>query len=100
MPIQTLDASMLENDIVPIASVATMNLLDDTWHHGIDITIVAFQVYAVMETLTSIDRILSVAVSGVDSHVIQGEADRHPLFEKLQKGVVSHVSKYRHSLFY
>lgn len=87
MPIQTLDASMLENDIVPIASGATMNLLDDTWHHGIDIAIVAFQVYTVMETLTSIYRILSVAVSGVDGHVIQGEADRHPLFEKLQKGL-------------
>lgn len=30
MSIQALDTSMLENDIVPVASIATMNLLDDT----------------------------------------------------------------------
>ena len=99
MAIETFNTSMLQDDIVSIAFVSVMYFLDDSRHHGIDIPIVTFQVYPVMEPLTPIYRIFAIAVFGVDRQVIQRQTDCHPFLNEPEKRVVVYTDKHRHVSF-
>ena len=63
---------MVEDDIVPVALVTPVNLLHGGRKHGIDIVVVTFQVYAVMEPGTLEDGVFPVAELGVDFQEVQG----------------------------
>ena len=63
---------MVEDDIIPVAPVATVYFFHGGRKHGIDIVIVTFQVYAVMEPGTLEDGVFPVAKLGVDLQEVQG----------------------------
>ena len=65
MAIKAFDVAMLEDNIIPVASVTPMDFFHYSWQHGIDIFITATQIYAIMEFLALINRICPIAIFGV-----------------------------------
>ena len=84
---------MFQNDIVALASIPEMYLLDDTGQHRIDSCMVALQVYAVMESRTSLYRVFAISESRIDFQEVERKADIHALANQTEKQGVSHIDK-------
>ena len=84
---------MFQNDIVAIASVPEMYLLDDTGQHCIDSCMVALQVYAVMESCASAYRVFAIAERRIDFQEVERQADIHALADQTEKQGVLHIDK-------
>ena len=84
---------MFQNNIVAIASIPKMYLLDDTGEHRIDSCMVALQVYAVMESCASAYRVFAIAERRIDFQEVERQADIHALADQTEKQGVLHIDK-------
>ena len=84
---------MFQNDIIAIASIPEMYLLDDTGQHRIDPCMVTFEVDAIMESRASSYWIFPVTESRVEFQEVERQADVHTLADQIEKQGVLHIDK-------